>query len=88
MIKNKKLENRIDTLISKLQAYGYRIIINKHNLGSLRNVGIYRYNRISNPGLFNKDVYKLDSIDKIVLDFPKEYDILIEKLSKILMEEK
>lgn len=82
-IKAKICMNRIDKLISKLQIYGYRIIINNHNIGDYHNIYVQRYMPIDI--IFFNDTYELRDIDYYVLRLPEECDLLEEELETLLI---
>ena len=82
-IKAKICMNKINELISKLQIYGYRIIINNHNIGDYHNIYVQRYMPIDI--IFFSDTYELRDVDYYVLRLPEECNLLVEELETLLI---
>lgn len=74
---------KIDTLLAMLQVYRYRITINNNNIGSIHNIDIRRY--VTKKVLW-WELYEEKRIDYWTIDLPRNCDILIERLEKLLKE--
>ena len=77
----------IDILISKLQVYNYKIIINNNNIGNFHNIDIYRFVPANiKLKFFNKDYFVKKHIRHYCLMLPEEKHKLIDILEKLLKE--
>lgn len=79
-----KLSSKIDTLIAKLQVYGYKIRINNHNIGDIHNIYIDRY--IPRNIMFLPNAFQLKRINHYTYRLPSEGKYLLKKLTELLEE--
>lgn len=75
----KRPMDRIDTLIAKLQAQGYKITISNYDIGDIHNLFIYK----AFPTEKYK-TYRIELIERYKLSLPSGFTKMIEILEDLL----